>query len=166
MRTAHLAIAALFIALSPVAQAQESWTGMYVGGTVGNLSADNEDDVSDSATVASVIAGYNMEFGDRVVLGLEGDLTSDTLSSEDFMYTLRPRAGYKVNDAGLAFGSLGYAGIALEGANPEGWILGFGYEHQLTESINLRAEYLYSEQDLDGFDASFEFLRAGLTTKF
>jgi hypothetical protein len=31
---------------------------------------------------------------------------------------------------------------------------------------HVRAEYLYSEQDLEGLGTEYQFLRAGLTTKF
>ncbi|MDP4822812.1 MAG: porin family protein [Aestuariivirgaceae bacterium] len=169
MRTPKIAAAALILglAISPAAQAQDSWTGLYAGGAVGNLDVKPEIGQSESEAIASIIAGYNMDLGNMFVIGLEGDLNSDTLSKNDFSYSLRPRAGYKLlNEAGMAYGTFGYAGTQVRGENPEGWIIGIGYEHQLTGMWHLRAEYLYSEQDLQGLDSEVEFLRAGLTTKF
>lgn len=167
MRTACLAMTtAILAAFAPSAQAQDSWTGLYAGGAVGNLQATGSG-VSDESTMASIIAGYNMDLGNQFVIGLEGDLTSDEISRHDFVYTLRPRAGYKMfNDAGLAFGTVGYGGTQISGDNPEGWTFGLGYEHQLTEALHLRAEYLYSEHELDGLTLDYDYLRAGLTTKF
>ena len=168
MRTARFAVtAALLAAFAPAAQAQDSWTGLYGGAAVGNMEMSSDSGASNSQAIASIIAGYNMDLGPTFVLGLEGDLSSDTVNKNDFSYSLRPRAGYKMlNEAGLAFATFGYAGTQIQGENPEGWIIGLGYEHQLTELWHVRAEYLYSEQDLQGLGTEYQFLRAGLTTKF
>ena len=168
MRTAYLAITtALLAILAPAAQAQDSWTGLYGGAAVGNLEASSDGGISDAQAIASIIAGYNMDLGPSFVVGLEGDLSSDTLNKNDFSSSLRPRAGYKVmNETGMAFATVGYAGTQIEGDNPDGWIVGLGYEHQLTDLWHVRAEYLYSEQDLEGLGTEYQFLRAGLTTKF
>lgn len=168
MRTACLAVTtALVAAFVPAAQAQDSWTGLYGGAAVGNLESNSDDGTSKADAIASLIAGYNMDLGTTFVAGLEGDLSSDTVNKNDFAYSLRPRLGYKMlNDVGMAYATVGYAGTQVKGENPEGVIIGLGYEHQLTDLWHLRAEYLYSEQDLQGLGTEYQFLRAGLTSKF
>jgi opacity protein-like surface antigen len=168
MRTARLALTTVLIAASASSVwAQDGWTGLYGGAAVGNLESSAEDGSSDAQAIASLIAGYNMDMGPTFVIGLEGDLSSDTLNKNDFSYSLRPRAGYKVlNETGMAFATFGYSGTQIKGENPEGWTVGLGYEHQLTPLWHVRAEYLYSEQDLLGFGTEYQYLRAGLTSKF
>jgi opacity protein-like surface antigen len=168
MSTARLAVTAALLAIfAPCAQAQESWSGPYAGAAVGNMEIGSDNGSSDAQAIASLIAGYNLDLGSTFVFGLEADLSSDTLNKNDFSYSLRPRAGYKMlNEAGMAFATFGYAGTQIQGENPEGWILGLGYEHRLTEAWHVRAEYMYSEQDLQGLGTEYQILRAGITTKF
>lgn len=142
----------------------------YVPGSTG-------DGTDIEGSIAGVQAGYNVQI-DNFVLGIEGDVSWSNVGWEqsiplaelaftaDWLATLRTRAGYAID--GLLFYAT--AGLAAGGATADmyaedpnlpnqtidysesnthyGWVAGLGAEAVVTDSISLKAEYLY--RDLGG----------------
>ncbi|WP_324749238.1 outer membrane beta-barrel protein [Sphingomonas sp. LY54] len=123
-------------------------------------------DRSDDAVSGGVYTGYDLKVSPRVVLGAEagvqfgandsitrGNVTVDPKRSID----LTARAGYLVNDDTLLYARGGYtntrvrtaieepAGIRSATANRDGWLVGGGVEHALSDNVSARAEYRYSD---------------------
>lgn len=125
---------------APVIEASAfSWTGGYVGGQVGygwgKSRFDNSDfsgNLKPDGFLGGLYAGYNFDLGNKVVLGVDGDVTYNNLKdgeSEDFgglivgtqsklrwSGAVRARAGYAVDrflpfiTGGIAFGSVKNSG--------------------------------------------------------
>lgn len=157
------------------------WTGGYVGLQAGHAWGDAGvsyvyPGVSLSSSpdpegfVGGVYTGYNHEFTNNVVLGVDADIVwakakSDfqpfnafTRSAVDVAYTaaLRARIGYAI-DRWLPYVSGGLAiskaeisyDMAVQDAIVEdtlaGWTLGAGVEYAANDKLVLRAEYRYSD---------------------
>ena len=117
-------------------------------------------------------AGYNHQFSNGFVLGAEGDLnwlnnkSSSSVGSApvtyytgemNWMWTARARAGYAIERA-LLFGTFGYAGANIEerfsrpatsangstSGTHHGWAAGLGIEYAFTNTLSMKAEYLYA----------------------
>jgi len=136
---------------------------------IGVEDIDEADASSDSLFVGGFL-GYNFKIAERVVLGAEAGISTavddsfgltsatETLTFDPrFSYDLSARAGYLVNEKTLAYVRGGIAGTRLrisfdDGADPfsetgyvEGWQIGGGVEHALTNKISARVEYRYSD---------------------
>lgn len=177
-----------------IVTASRDWTGFYIGANAGyaDFDAAHYGDDSDLATLngwqGGVQAGYNVQF-DSVVLGVEADLSaagilegSDTDHwNEDAgingLATLRGRLGFAVGDlllygtGGLAIGNLE---VYDEAQAITGWVAGVGAEYMVTDSVSLKAEYLYTNfgtVDVDGysgdeFDIDGSAVRVGVNFHF
>lgn len=134
--------------------------------------------------------GYDRQVAPRFVLGVEGgfDLSSDdtlegtiggNLASIDpeWSLDLTARAGFMPDQASLVFVRGGYENAQIEttardaaGAqfteseNRDGWVIGAGYERQLTQGIFGRVEYRYS--DLSDGDDTWDRHRALLGVSY
>jgi len=155
-----------------------SWTGFYIGTNVG-FGGDkfNYDLYALTVPVASASVtssgwflggqlGYNYQFANNVVAGLETDIQwadiSGTVSvgpysagsSVDYFGTIRARVGYAFDrflpylTGGAAYGrtstdaSVGVAAVSR--ANTSwGWTIGGGGEYALTNNWTVKTEYLY-----------------------
>ena len=108
-------------------------------------------------------AGFQVGAEDKIVRDTEAALlTVDPKRSID----LTARAGYLVNDNTLIYGRGGYtnarvntsiedaAGLRSASENRDGWLVGGGVEHALTDNLSARVEYRYS--DLSEGDAKFD----------
>ncbi|WP_158625980.1 outer membrane protein [Arsenicitalea aurantiaca] len=176
------------------------WTGAYVGVHAGYGwgSFDEPDDATPEwandidGWLAGVQAGYNVNL-DGVVLGVEGDIAWADIGSEEFtrdglagsidwIGTIRGRVGFAA-DAFLIYGT---AGVAFAGADllddPDadsnthtGWVVGAGVEAMVTESVSLKAEYLYHDfgtqeydfnGDTDDVDFQVSTVKIGLNFHF
>jgi outer membrane immunogenic protein len=180
--------------VSPAGAWDGLWLGVYGGygwatfddsenyfGDVDSLDADG--------FLLGVNATANFSLGNGIVLGAITDLAwsnltgeQDTLSySVDWQASARGKIGY---DAGTFLPYL-TAGLAVAGATVDedgyedsqmhvGWTAGAGVDVALTESINLTAEYRYSDYgtsdyDLDGnatLGLSTSTITAGVSFKF
>lgn len=169
-----------------------NWTGGYIGGQVGYLWGDGDylDVVPNVGTpepdgwLGGVYVGYNYQFTNNVVLGVDADfawtgaddtvtlfsggLQSASLDSDlDWTGAARVRLGYAVDRflpyiaGGVAFGKLSHSaydgGGLLVGTDDDtnvGWTLGAGLEYAFTDNLIGRAEYRYT--DFGDFDFNID----------
>lgn len=166
-----------------------SWTGFYIGGNVGWSWLNNDLSVSPAfgipATsinvgdangfVGGLQVGYNWQFANNVVLGIEADVdwadlgTSSvaivpygpfaaglTDGSLNVFGTVRARLGFAMDrfmpyvTGGLAWGTTDYGsiyGVDTSSTN-WGWTIGGGVEYAFTNNWTAKLEYLYI--DLEG----------------
>jgi outer membrane immunogenic protein len=147
-----------------IVTASRDWTGFYIGANAGyaDFDAAHDGDDTDLATLngwqGGMQAGYNVQF-DSIVLGVEADLsaagilegsTTDHWNEDDGingLATLRGRLGFAVGDL-LLYGTAGLAAANLDVSNESqtltGWVAGVGAEYMVTDSVSLKAEYLYT----------------------
>jgi outer membrane immunogenic protein len=184
-----------------MAVASNDWTGLYVGATGGAVNGEvyfaesDEEGHTNSASVFSIIAGYNFAFGDNFVLGIEGDYSFGTLEfcgsgcdghrlDTDTLASVRARAGFALSDQTLVFATVGAGWIdgtytSSAASKQESFSLvrpvaGLGLDHALTDSINLRVEAMayLGEDEIQGQvtePADFKTVymgRAGFTVDF
>ena len=126
-----------------------------------------------------MFAGYDYKVSPRFVLGAEAGvqfgaddsivrdngaarITIDPKRSLD----LTARAGYLMTDNTMLYARGGYTnarvqtsvenagGIRSASANRDGWLVGGGIEHALSDDVSARAEYRYS--DLSEGDGKFD----------
>ncbi len=134
--------------------------------------------------MGGVQAGYNYQI-DSIVLGIEGDFSlgdvDDTIYPQiytaarveaqvDWMATIRGRLGWAMDrtlfyvTGGAAFTKLKMKMDLFGGRIDDkdsnsmfGWTVGGGVEHAFTDSISLKAEYLYADfgkEDFNFFEGS------------
>lgn len=160
-----------------------SWTGFYIGGHVGWGWASNNLDYtvagappvtfgyglgSSNGFTGGFQVGYNYQFANNVVLGVEADFdwsdigTSSLLvggpvggavvsQNVDYFGTIRARLGYAVDrflpyiTGGAAWAKVNYTDpFALNYDNTKwGWTVGAGVEYAITNNWTVKAEYLY-----------------------
>lgn len=201
MRTSLLAgAAALLLASTPAWSADAiapmpteaapigsfSWTGGYLG-VVGSYNWGHTDWNFDFGTNASHHAdgggigatfGYNWQFPNNVVLGIEGDLSwldakghtpcpnpaFECHSKVTWLGTVRPRLGYAIDrfmpyvTGGVAFGRVklwspgGGAQPAIsESHTAFGWAAGAGMEYAFTDHLTAKLEYLHVDLGKDAY---------------
>ncbi len=132
------------------------------------------------AGMGGVYGGYNYQIGSSFIIGIEGEYNaafdghlwyqappSDTNSYVDSLSTIRARVGWLPNDNTLLFATGGYGWLGTEfdavldnGVDPvelisqsqtlEGFVVGGGIEHAITDNFHVKAEYLYGS--FDGVD--------------
>jgi len=163
-----------------------SWTGFYIGGNVGWGWADNSYDYtpfglptfsyglgSSNGFVGGGQLGYNYQFANNVVLGVEADFDwadigkTATLvggpvggaivnSNVDYFGTIRARAGYAIDrflpyitgGAAWANSSTTIPGMwDSKSSTNWGWTVGAGAEYAITNNWTVKAEYLYLSFD-------------------
>lgn len=161
-----------------------SWTGFYIGANVGyggdsfTYTVDNfgapvaSASVTSSGFFAGGQIGYNYQFANNIVLGLETDLQwsdiSGTVSASvlglpvvsagssiDYFGTIRARLGYAIDrflpyiTGGVAYGKTGtdvsFLGVPVLSSSTTswGWTVGAGGEFAITNNWTFKAEYLY-----------------------
>lgn len=161
-----------------------SWTGFYIGANVGYGGDSFTYDVNAVGVPVADLSltssgffvggqiGYNYQFANNVVLGIETDLqwsdVSGTVdvgvlgvpllsagSSIDYFGTIRARLGYAFDrflpyiTGGAAYGKTStdvtVAGIPLfsDSSTNWGWTVGAGGEFAITNNWTFKAEYLY-----------------------
>lgn len=155
------------------------WGGAYIGGQVGyswfKSQLSDDDDVYISKTngfMGGIYAGYNWEFSNAYLFGVEGDINYADLSHRKHVLysntnsdwdtriqwegSLRARFGVNYERI-LPYiaGGLALAGIQNEFSNLSpfddsktrthvGYTIGAGVDYALTNNLILRAEYRYS----------------------
>ncbi|GAW36926.1 hypothetical protein RA2_04001 [Roseovarius sp. A-2] len=150
-----------------VAPASPNWTGFYFGGEVGY--GDFDFGPSDDGIIGGVILGYDYDLGNNFVVGGGLDYDFADIDGLDEVFRAKLRGGYKIGN-GLLYGTGGYTFANTDNAGTDdGYVVGGGYEHMLTQNISVGGEVLYhdygsfnnSGADLDGTTAqvraSFRF---------
>ncbi|MFG1477929.1 outer membrane protein [Xanthobacter sp. V4C-4] len=162
-----------------------SWTGFYIGANFGYGGDQSSHDLSilsvpvgsaDATTSGWFVGGqlgYNYQFANNVVVGLETDLQWSNISGQvsglnigglnwiagssvDYFGTIRARLGYAFDrflpyiTGGAAYGNVnnslfpGYGPWGVSSSSTNwGWTLGAGFEYALTNNWTLKTEYLY-----------------------
>ncbi|MDN2565002.1 porin family protein [Aquibium sp. A9E412] len=151
-----------------------SWSGPYVGATVGygflghtdtGIPAGNEIDTDGFS--GSAFGGYNMQSG-TFVYGVEGDIgysgvdgTNAGVRSEAGVEgSLRARLGLAATDTVLVYGTAGGAAGNVKITDPAGsdsntmlgWTAGVGVDAKLTEQVFGRLEYRYTDYGSETFN--------------
>ncbi len=164
-----------------------SWTGFYIGGNIGwgwlntdlNISpffgapATGVNVGSANGFLGGFQAGYNWQFANNVVLGVEADIDWTDLGGNsvvisgpgglasgqlDYFGTIRARVGYAFDrvlpyiTAGAAWGQTNFGTLYGMGTSSTNWgyTVGAGVEYAFTNNITAKLEYLYV--DLTGSD--------------
>ncbi|MXN63381.1 outer membrane beta-barrel protein [Stappia sp. GBMRC 2046] len=186
----------------PIPEARFFWTGFYFGGQLGWAWSqfDNTAPVPFSVSTdangvtGGVYTGYNYQFNENFVLGVEGDFSLSNLdesstaagirlrTSSDWNGNVRARAGF-VFDRFMIYGAGGmaiadlstsYAGQS-DDTTKVGWTAGGGIEGAITNNITARVEYLYQDFGDEDFsvggttvntDYSNNIVRFGMAYKF
>ena len=100
--------------------------------------------------------GYNFQFN-RLVLGVEGDISFTDWHETDAFGTVRGRLGYAWERV------LPYVTAGLAIADSEtGWTAGGGVELAFSDNVSLRGEYLH----FDVADIEGDIVRAGINFRF
>lgn len=178
-----------------------SWQGFYIGGQIGGAWSDSTIQGTNifgtqnpkwspdaSGFIGGLYAGYNVDVGNSVVLGIETDFAWADISKsksttfdegiatgrlkEKWLGATRVRAGYAADRwlpyiaAGVAYGKVD--GLVRTDVNRysssktlTGWTAGGGLDYAMTDNILLRLEYRYTDLG----DKSFSF-GGGVGTKF
>jgi outer membrane immunogenic protein len=159
-----------------------NWTGFYVGvnggGAFGSTPWGSIPDgttgtASNSGGLVGGTLGYNLQAGDRVVIGIEGDMDWSGISATvppascapncelkiPWLATARLRFGYSFGGlvpyatGGIAIGRLDAdivgAPLGTQGTTNLGWTVGGGVEFVITGGWRGKVEYSYV--DLNGF---------------
>lgn len=186
-----------------------NWTGFYVGVHGGMASGNMGYDVlpffpgdellsfdfSRQESAYGIHAGFDYQFGNRWVAGLEIDYSPQTLTYTPFDNGLRftlveaksdfaatGRLGYLVTPETLFYGRLGYASLKLEAAEGADGMAekstgaikaGFGSETFVAENVTARIEANYVDgtselvtADFYSFDPKYLMVIAGLSFRF
>jgi opacity protein-like surface antigen len=139
----------------PAAPLTPNWTGFYAGGQLGYAWVDTDlNNVDGDDIIGGIVGGYDYDLGNWVVgAGLDYDFADIGLSgvnaSVEEVFRAKLRGGYKIG-RGLLYGTGGYAWADTDNlGSDDGWFLGGGYEHRITDQVSLGLEALYHE--FDGF---------------
>ncbi len=135
------------------APATPDWTGFYAGGQLGYAWVDTDlAGIDGDDIIGGFILGYDYDLGNNWVLGggLDYDFADIDLNgagSLENVFRAKLRGGYKIGD-GLIYGTGGYAWADTDTLGDEdGYFLGAGYEHMVTDNISLGGELLYHQFD-------------------
>jgi outer membrane immunogenic protein len=143
------------------------WSGIYVGASAGGVCDIDNTVASDSLGCGldlSGFGGYNYQM-DRLVFGLEADFgigteygDASTSIKHAWNGSLRGRMGYAFDNTmiyGTAGMAVGHTDVGIYYNLPPGWVhdkgrtagwsIGAGVEHAITDTIRMRAEYLYTD---------------------
>lgn len=172
-------------AMHEIAPPSFSWTGAYAGAQAGYLwgegcycieifpGAEANGDINGWA--GGIYAGYNLQFPNNLVLGVDADLVrygvDDFVQFADPTFPQRSGANYKLKWGGAARLRVGYAmgrwmpylaggaafakgeitelynGRVLQRNEMDltGWTLGGGVDYALTDKVIVRGEYRYTD---------------------
>ena len=139
--------------LAPVASVSPNWTGFYAGGQLGyawvdaDLAGVDGDDI-----IGGLVLGYDFDYGTNWVVGvgLDYDWADIGLApgvSLENVFRAKLRGGYKIGN-GLLYGTGGYAWADTDNVGDDnGYFIGGGYEHMVTQNISIGGEVLYHQFD-------------------
>jgi outer membrane immunogenic protein len=154
-----VAVMASFPAVAQQSGVAPNWTGLYAG-VHGGVGAGNIRGGSANGGLIGGQVGFNAQ-ADRVVLGVEGDITSSGFEHrgwngggqtfrQKWVGSVRGRAGVAFDQV-LVYGTLGVAGANSQvkdfagSADKQtlGFAVGAGAEAKITDRVSVRGEYLH-----------------------
>ena len=128
------------------------WTGFYGGAQIGFGSVDTNISGSSDDIIGGLTAGYDFDLGDWVVGGgidydfADIDVANGAADLES-VFRAKLRGGYKIGN-GLLYATGGYALADTDTlGSDDGYFVGGGYEHLVTESFSVGGEVLWHEFD-------------------
>lgn len=149
-----------------------SWTGFYIGANAGyawgsGKGAADYYGLSPDGWFGGGQVGYNYQFQNNVLIGVEADLQGSDISNSangvnsklDYFGTVRARLGYAYDrflpyvTGGLAYGKNTINDLGYSDSNTHvGWTVGGGLEYAITNNWTARAEYLYMDLGKKTYD--------------
>lgn len=170
--------------VQPVA-AFTNWNGFYIGANAG-YGWGSSTYGSPSGFLGGIQAGYNFQFNNPFMVGIEADFDFSGISGGGFALdnfgTVRARAGFTFDrvlffgTAGFAYGQGNFDVVGLSSSSTQtGWTVGAGLEMALDRNWSGKFEYLYYDLGAStfptiigpqqiGFDGSL--LRVGVNYRF
>ncbi len=171
-----------------------SWSGGYLGiqgggawatGEFSGFGLSSSEDANGG--LFGAFAGYNHQFDNHLVIGLEGDVEynwneAEILGAEfgtDWTGSVRGRLGYALDHA-LIYATAGWAatqgyvdvpGLGKDDATFSGYTVGAGVDYAFSNNVFGRVEYRYNDfgdKDLQGVnvDVDQHAIKVGLGIKF
>jgi hypothetical protein len=146
------------LAPATIAPSGPDWTGFYLGAQAGYADVEaNVPGISGDGVIGGIIAGYDYDFGTFVIGGgLDYDFSDINIATAPPALTLenvfraKLRGGYKIGD-GLLYATGGYAQADTDLLGSEdGYFIGAGYEHLISDQFSIGGELLYHEFDSYG----------------
>lgn len=135
----------------PVATSPD-WTGFYAGGQLGfaNIDSDYRDDRDGDGFIGGLTLGYDHDMGNDWVIGAgldydwaDIDFGGTEAASIESIWRAKVRAGYKIGN-GLLYATTGYASADTDTrGNNDGYFIGGGYEHMVSQNISVGGEVLH-----------------------
>ncbi|KRS10793.1 membrane protein [Roseovarius atlanticus] len=129
-----------------------NWTGAYGGVQLGYGDVDTNVSGSDDGVIGGLTAGYDYDFGTFVLGGgLDYDFAdigvANNAATLENVFRAKVRGGYKLGD-GLLYATGGYAQAETDNlGSDDGYFIGGGYEHMITQNFSMGGELLYHEFD-------------------
>ncbi|NTE63473.1 porin family protein [Agrobacterium fabrum] len=171
-----------------------TWSGAYLGiqggggwanGEFSGFGISSSEDANGG--LFGAFAGYNYQFDNNLVVGVEGDIEYNWNEQEifgakfgtDWAGSVRGRVGYAFDHA-LIYATAGWAatqgyvdvpGLGKDEATFNGYTVGAGVDYAFTNNVFGRVEYRYNDygdKDLQGFnvDVDQHMVKIGLGVKF
>ncbi len=142
--------AAPIIAAPAAVAASPDWTGFYAGAELGFGNFDASPGNDDDEFIGGIVGGYDWDLGNWVV-GIGGDYDF-TGGDVEQIARIKARAGYKIGQ-GLLYGTAGWAWADADNfGDDDGYVVGAGYEHMITDNFSLGGEVLY--HDFSSFNST------------
>ena len=139
--------------VAPPVPTSPNWTGFYGGAQLGYGNVDTDlAGINGDGLIGGLIAGYDYDYGNNWVVGvgLDYDLADIDLgaaASLEEVFRIKSRLGYKIGN-GLLYGTGGYAWADTDNLGDDnGYFVGAGYEHMVTQNVSLGGEVLYHKFD-------------------
>lgn len=144
--------------------------------------------IDQDSAVFGIFAGYDKRIAPRVVLGAEASFNigaDDKIDGDrgivavvvdpKYAFDISARAGYLVTEKALLYVRGGYANIrvrtsvgsiAATSGNLDGWLAGGGIEYAVTDHINARLEYRYTDAGSKGSTYERQQVLVGASYRF
>ncbi|MFN3208386.1 MAG: outer membrane protein [Roseovarius sp.] len=129
-----------------------NWTGFYGGAQLGYGDVDTNVSGGDDGVIGGLTAGYDYDLGRFVVGGgLDYDWAdigvANNAATLENVFRAKLRGGYKLGN-GLLYATGGYAQADTDNfGSDDGYFIGGGYEHMITQNFSMGGELLYHEFD-------------------
>lgn len=160
MKFIALAAAALVAATPAMAQDNAGFTGVRVEATAGVNDIQNVRDTND--VVYGFAIGADAPLGDKFTIGAEANTRN--VFERNRQVGVQARLGYAVNRDNLVYGLAGYNSYrSFERFDRDGFAVGAGVEHRISDQSFVKAEYRYS--DFEG-RAGDNAVTAGIGIRF